>query len=76
MSEILLNNKIMHMKQNMGNLDKAIRVLIAVVIVVLYFSGVINGTVAIVLLIFAGVFIATSLVGTCPLYLPFNISTK
>ena len=64
------------MKQNMGNLDKAIRVLIAVVIVVLYFSGVINGTVAIVLLIFAGVFIATSLVGTCPLYLPFNISTK
>ena len=66
----------MHMKQNMGNLDKAIRVLIAVVIVVLYFSGVINGTVAIVLLIFAGVFIATSLVGTCPLYLPFNISTK
>lgn len=64
------------MKQNMGNLDKAIRVLIAVVIAVLYFSGVINGTVAIVLLVFAGVFIATSLVGTCPLYLPFNISTK
>ena len=66
----------MHMKQNMGNLDKAIRVLIAVVIAVLYFTGVINGTVAIVLLVFAGVFIATSLIGTCPLYLPFNISTK
>ena len=64
------------MKQNMGNLDKAIRVLIAVVIAVLYFTGVINGTVAIVLLVFAGVFIATSLIGTCPLYLPFNISTK
>ena len=64
------------MKQNMGNLDKAIRVLIAVVIAALYFTGVINGTVAIVLLVFAGVFIATSLIGTCPLYLPFNISTK
>lgn len=60
----------------MGNLDKAIRVLVAAVIAVLYFANVISGTVAIVLLVFAGVFIATSLVGTCPLYLPFNLSTK
>lgn len=64
------------MKQNMGNLDKAIRVLIAVVIAALYFTHVISGVVAIVLLVFAGIFILTSLVGTCPLYLPLNINTK
>ena len=64
------------MKQNMGNLDKAIRVLVAVVIAILYFTHVISGTLAIVLLVFGGIFILTSAVGTCPLYLPFNFSTK
>lgn len=64
------------MKQNMGNLDKAIRVLVAVVIAVLYFTNVISGTIAIVLLVFATVFVVTSLIGTCPLYIPFGISTK
>ncbi|MCC6582721.1 MAG: DUF2892 domain-containing protein [Chitinophagales bacterium] len=64
------------MKQNMGNLDKAIRVAVAVIIAVLYFTHVINGTIAIVLLVFAAVFVLTSAVGTCPLYLPFGISTK
>ena len=64
------------MKQNMGNLDKAIRVAVAVIIAVLYFTHVIIGTVAIVLLVFAAVFVLTSAVGTCPLYLPFGISTK
>jgi hypothetical protein len=64
------------MKQNMGNLDKAIRVLVAVVIALLYFTHVISGPLAIVLLVFGGIFILTSAVGTCPLYLPFNFSTK
>ncbi|MFN8260571.1 MAG: DUF2892 domain-containing protein [Chitinophagales bacterium] len=64
------------MKQNMGTLDKAIRVAVAVVIAVLYFTNVISGNLAIVLLVFAAVFMLTSLVGTCPLYLPFGISTK
>lgn len=64
------------MKQNMGNLDKAIRVAVAILIAVLYFTHVISGTIAIVLLVFAAVFILTSAVGTCPLYLPFGISTK
>jgi hypothetical protein len=60
----------------MGNLDKAIRVLVAVVIAVLYFTHIINGILAIVLLVLAAVFVLTSAVGTCPLYLPFGISTK
>ena len=64
------------MKQNMGSFDRIIRVIIAIVIATLYFANVISGTVAIVLLVLAGVFILTSLVSFCPLYLPFGISTK
>lgn len=64
------------MKKNMGSADKIIRVLIAVVIGVLYWQGIISsGTLAIVLLIFAGIFILTSLVGFCPLYPIFGLNT-
>jgi hypothetical protein len=63
------------MKKNMGILDKAIRILIALVVIVLYFVHAISGTLAIILLILSGIFILTSLVGFCPLYLPFGINT-
>lgn len=59
----------------MGNIDKAVRIIAAVLIVILYFTNVISGTLAIVLLTIATVFIATSFMGFCPLYLPFKIST-
>lgn len=64
------------MKPNMGTIDKAIRILLAIVVVVLYFTQLISGTLAIILLILAGVLIVTSLVSICPLYLPFGLSTK
>lgn len=64
------------MKKNMGTLDKVFRILVAAVIVGLYFANVLMGIVAIVLLILAGIFILTSFIGFCPLYLPFGISTK
>ena len=64
------------MKKNMGTLDKAVRILIAVVIAVLYFANIITGTLAIVLLVVAGVMVLTSLISFCPLYFPFGISTK
>jgi hypothetical protein len=63
------------MKKNMGNADRIIRILIAIVIGILYFTGTISGTLGIVLLVLAGVFVLTSLVGTCPLYAPFGIKT-
>jgi hypothetical protein len=63
------------MKKNMGTTDKVIRILVAVIILVLYFTHVISGTLAVILLILAGVFIVTSLLGLCPLYLPFGLST-
>jgi len=63
------------MKKNMGNADRIIRVIIAAVIGVLYFSGVIPGTLGIVLLVLAGIFVLTSLVSFCPLYAPFGLRT-
>jgi len=63
------------MKKNMGSADRLIRTLIAVVIAVLYFTRQISGTLAIVLGILAIIFLLTSAVGFCPLYVPFRIST-
>ena len=63
------------MKTNMGIIDRVVRIVIALVVIVLYFIGVISGTLAIVLLVLAGVFILTSLVGFCPLYWPLGIHT-
>ncbi len=64
------------MKKNMGTADRTIRTIIGITIVILYFTGVISGTTAVILGILAAVFILTSLVGTCPLYLPVNLSTR
>jgi predicted ABC-type exoprotein transport system permease subunit len=63
------------MKKNMGNTDKIIRLIIVAGIAILYFSGVVTGTIGIVLLILAGIFVLTSLVGFCPLYTLFGMNT-
>lgn len=64
------------MKKNMGSADKIVRILIALVIAGLYFSQVISGTTAVILSVIAVIFLATAVVGFCPLYLPFGISTR
>ena len=64
------------MKPNMGTFDRVMRLLAAALVIELYFMNYISGTVAIVLLVFAGIFILTSLISFCPLYLPFGLSTK
>lgn len=69
------NLKYKDMKKNMGRVDKAIRLLIALVIVILAYAKVITGTLATVLIIFATVFVITSLISFCPLYWPFGINT-
>ena len=63
------------MKKNMGNTDRVIRIVIAAVIALLYFNGIIPGTLGIVLMVLAAVFVITSFVSFCPLYAPFGIST-
>lgn len=59
----------------MGNLDKLLRILLAGVLIGLNLGGVISGTLGIVSLILAGVFVLTSTVSFCPLYVPFSIKT-
>ena len=60
------------MKKNMGNTDRIIRILLAAVFAYLYFGGVVTGTWGLVLVIFSGVFVLTSLFSFCPLYAPFG----
>ena len=64
------------MKPNMGTADKIIRLVVVAVIAILYFTGQISGTVAIILGVVAVAFLVTSLIGWCPAYVPFGISTK
>ena len=63
------------MKKNMGSADRIIRLVLAAVFAVLFFTGTISGTVGIVLLVLGGVFALTSVVSFCPLYAPFGLST-
>jgi len=63
------------MKKNMGGVDKILRIIVAAIIVILYLLGKISGTLGIVLLVVAAVLSIVSMVGSCPLYLPFGIST-
>lgn len=63
------------MKKNMGSVDKTIRIIIAAVIAGLYYKEILTGTLGIVLLVLAGVFVLTSLISFCPLYTLFGINT-
>ena len=64
------------MTKNMGNLDRAFRLIIVLAIGIAYLMGALSGTLAIVLGVVAAAFLLTSLVGTCPAYLPFGLSTR
>jgi hypothetical protein len=63
------------MKKNMGNADRVIRIIIAAVVAGLFFANIIPGVLGIVLMALAGVFLLTSFISFCPLYVPFGIST-
>ncbi len=64
------------MKSNIGPIDKAIRLFLALVLIVLFYENVVTGTLGIIVLLLAAVVMLTALVGFCPLYLPFKISTQ
>ena len=63
------------MKKNMGSADRVIRIVIALIFVALYFTNVVSGLLGIALVVLAGVFLLTSLLNFCPLYVPFGLST-
>jgi uncharacterized membrane protein len=69
-------SKVKAMKKNMGTADRIIRVVIAAVIVGLYFTNVISGWLAIALIALSVIFLLTSLISFCPLYWPLGIKTK
>ena len=60
----------------MGTTDKMIRIVIAIVLGILYYTGTITGTLALVAIGLACIFVLTSLISFCPLYLPFGINTR
>ncbi len=63
------------MKTNMGSTDRIIRLIVAAIFAVLYFTGTVTGTLGIVLIVFAAVFTLTSFVSFCPLYTIFGMNT-
>jgi len=63
------------MKKNMGTVDRLVRTALALLVIVLYATGQITGTAAVILGIFAVVFLVTSAVGVCPLYVPLKLNT-
>lgn len=72
---LFLNKYFNIMKKNMGKADRTIRFIVAAVVVALYATKVISGTLGLVLLVFAGVLLLTSLISFCPLYKALGIST-
>lgn len=63
------------MKKNMGSADRVVRIILAAVFAVLYFTGTVTGTLGIVLLILGSIFLLTSLVSFCPLYALVGLRT-
>ncbi len=63
------------MKKNIGTIDKVVRIAIAVVFAILFFTNVIGGVLGFVLLALSVTFVLTSLISFCPLYLPFGLNT-
>ena len=64
------------MKPNLGTIDRIIRAVVAIIFAGLYFGGVVTGTLGLILLVLGVVFLATSAISFCPLYLPFKFSTR
>ena len=63
------------MKANVGVYDQGVRILLAIAIAALFYFRIVEGTVAQVLLIIAGVLVLTSLFSFCSLYKLFQIDT-
>jgi hypothetical protein len=64
------------MKKNMGTIDKVLRLAGAVVLVVLFLANVVTGVLGYICLAIAAMFVITSVISFCPLYVPFKISTR
>lgn len=66
----------MNIEKNVGTIDRIVRLVLAVILATLYFTGTVSGTLGIVSLVLGVVFALTAAVSICPLYLPFGLSTR
>lgn len=64
------------MKKNLGSADKIIRLVAAIALAALFFTGTISGVLGIIALVVAAIFLITPLINFCPLYAALGISTK
>mgnify|MGYP003636485065 CR=1 FL=1 len=63
------------MKKNVGNIDKVIRVIIAIVAGALYFTGTVTGVLGYVALAVGVIMVATAAMSRCPLFAIFGFSS-
>jgi hypothetical protein len=63
------------MKTNVGNIDRIVRIVLAIVFAGLYFGGIVEGTIGIILVVLAAVFTLTAAIGFCPLYMLVGLNT-
>lgn len=63
------------MKKNMGNVDRPVRIVLAILVLILFLTDILTGTPGILLLVLAGILVLTGFIGFCPLYLLFGIRT-
>lgn len=66
----------MKLNKNMGQADRIIRLILAAIFVILYFTGTVSGALGVILLVLAVIFVVTSVVSFCPLYTLFKLSTR
>ena len=63
------------MKRNMGSIDRTVRLVLSVVLLVLYLTETVTGTLGFIAILIALLLATTSFIGFCPLYLPFKFNT-
>jgi len=59
----------------MGKFDRISRVIAALIFAYLFFTDAVSGFLGNTLLVLGAVFLLSSLVSFCPLYVPFGINT-
>jgi hypothetical protein len=63
------------MKRNMGATDRLIRLIVAIVLIILFYKGIVAGTLGIIALVLALLLTVTSLISFCPLYTLLGMNT-
>jgi hypothetical protein len=63
------------MKKNMGKFDRIARVIVALIFAYLFFTDAVSGFLGNTILVLGAVFLLSSLVSFCPLYIPLGINT-